>query len=358
MGQESRGWRIATLVVSLLGVIATVFVGIYTNYISKKAIVEALSERYESVDKDMSYEQALEAVDRDIENIKKDNTKLQSEKSDLQSEITTLKSEKGNLQYENSVLQSEISDLQKQILSLEERSEKIARAESYAISGNYKTAIPILNSITEKTEDVVALLEDYINNYEIAVVSDTEALASDGKYDEAMALVDGALGIVPKSQVLLDKKNDITPKYLVGTIECYKSENLWLLDSKEYIKMTGKSYRHAIYSSPSDIVSTMFNSSYSASAFYNLDGKYSQLTGVIGHIDFSGSGTIGENDAGQVYDAEITIWGDEQELCTITLSADDSAIDFNVPVTGVKILEFSVKCAGNSKVGIAEIQIR
>ena len=362
MQQERPLWKILTLVVGLvvglLGVAATLFVHFDTKHSTEGAIVEALSERYASVDKDMSYEQALEAVDKDIEKLKTDNATLQSENIDLQSEISSLQSEKTNLQSEISSLQSEKTNLQNEISSLSDRSEKTARAESYAALGNYEVAIPILNSITEKGEDVLALLKDYTFNYEISIIMDAEALANDGNFDEAITLVDEALKIIPNSQTLLEKKDDITPKYLVDTIECYKAENLWRLDSRDYIKMTGKSYRYAIFSSPSDIVGSMFNNAYSANAFYNLDGRYSQLTGIVGHIDFSGSGTIGENDAGQVYDAEITLWGDDKELRTITLSANDPTIDFNVPVTGVKILEFRIKCDGNSKVGIAEIQIR
>lgn len=50
--------------------------------------------------------------------------------------------------------------------------------------------------------------------------------------------------------------------------------------------------------------------------------------------------------------------GDGKEITTITLLADDTTKDFNVPVVGVQILEFQIECNGNSKVGIAEIQIR
>lgn len=185
-----------------------------------------------------------------------------------------------------------------------------------------------------------------------------ELPASDGNYEEAIALIDNALNVAVNSQALLDKKNNVTPKYLVDTVECYKAENLWLLDSKEYIKMSGNSYRHAIFTQSSDIGVTMFNNGYSASAFYNLEVQYSQLSGIIGHIDFSGSGTIGKNDEGQVYDAEVTIWGDDKEICTITLLANDTAQSFNKSIAGVNILEFRVKCSGNSKIGIAEIQIR
>lgn len=333
-------WEMLTAVATILGVLSTIFFYYDAKQSTEKKIVEALSERYESVDRDMSYEQALEAVDRDIQTLTNDNASLQLEKDKLENEVNSL--------------EEKIKSLEEEI----DRSEKIAIAESYAASGNYEVAIPILNSISEKTDDIVALLKDYTSNYEISTVTNAELLASNWNFDEAITLIDEALKIVPNSQVLLDKKRDITPKYLVDTIECYKAENLWLLDSKEYIKMSGKSYRHAIYTQQSDIVGSMFNNAYSANVFYNLDGRYNQLSGIFGSIDFSGSGTIGKQDGGQVYDAEITIWGDEQEITTINLSSDDAAKDFNVPISGVKILEFRVKCGGNSKVGIAEIQIR
>lgn len=306
-----------------------------------------LSEKFDSVEKDMSYEGALQAVYEEKEQLKANNVTLQKSLDESSNNYSVLQSENNNLK-------AEIESLK----NANNRSEKIALAESYVSSGNYEVAISILNEISEKTEDINALLKDYVTNYEISILSNVESLANNGNYDEAINLIDKALKIVPNSQILLDKKNNVTPKYLVDTIECYKSENLWRLDSREYIKMSGKSYKHAIFSQSSDLGVTMFNRGYSANAFYNLDSQYSQLSGIVGHIDFSGSGTIGENDGGQVYDAEITIWGDDKEICTISLSANDITKEFNKSIEGVNILEFRVKCNGNSKVGIAEIQIR
>ena len=335
---------ISGVIVAIITAIAT---GIITNYFTKKDIIEAISVRFDSVESNMSYEQALQAIYEDMEQLKENNITLQKSIDESNDSYAAL-------QLENNSLQSEIDSFKNAVY----RSEQIALAETYASSGNYEVAIPILNELSEKSEDVNALLKEYTSNYETAVISNAESLANNGNYDEAITLIDEALKIVPDSQILHDKKNTVTPKYLVDTIECYKAENLWLLDSKEYIKMSGKSYRHAIFSQSSDIGVTMFNNGYSASAFYNLDGTYSQLSGIVGHIDFSGSGTIGENDAGQVYDAEITIWGDNREICTITLSANDIAQNFNVSIEDVKIVEFRIKCNGNSSVGIAEIQIR
>lgn len=317
------------------------------NFSTQESIVESLSVRFDSVDESMSYEQALQSIYEEVEQLKANNTTLEKSLGESNTNYSTLQSENENLL-------SEIESLKNK----DNRIEQIALAESYASSGNYEIAIPILNEITEKTEDVNALLKEYITNYESSIISNAESLANNGNYDEATALINEALKIVPDSPALLDKKNTVTPKYLVDTIECYKAENLLLLDSREYMKMSGKSYKHAIFTQQSDAVASMFNRSYSANAFYNLDGKYTQLSGIVGHIDFSGSGTIGENDGGQVYDAEITIWGDDKEICTISLSSNDTATSFNESIEGVNILEFRVKCSGNSKVGIAEIQIR
>ncbi len=345
--QEKSIWKILSLFLTIV----TIGSGFYFHYDAKNSterkIVEALSERYESVDKEMSYEQALEAMDRDMEKLKLYNTTLQKDMEESGRENETLRTENANLQNQITLLQNEY-----------DCSEKMTLAESYAVLGNYEVAIPILNNISEKTEDVTALLQNYIINYETSIVENADVLANAGNYDEAIALIDEALKVVPNSQVLRNKKENVTPKYLVDTVECYKAENVWYLDSQEYIKMGGKSYRNAIYTQSSDIAGSMFNRAYSASAFYNLDGEYSQLSGVIGHIDFSGSGMIGENKEGQVYSAEVTIWGDDKEICTMTLAPEDTAKDFNYSVIGVKKLEFRVKCSGNSKVGIAEIQIR
>ncbi|MCM1181704.1 MAG: hypothetical protein NC347_15745 [Clostridium sp.] len=345
--RKKQIWKVISLILSLVTIGSSFFFHYDGKNSKEKEIVEALSERYEFVDKGMSYERALQEVDEEIEKLKLNNETLQEDMEESGKENEGLKIENANLQNQIAMLQNEY-----------ECSEKITLAESYAESGNYEVAIPILSSISEKTEDVVALLQNYTMNYENKIVGNAEALANDGRYDEAIALIDEALEIVPSSQVLNNEKENVTPKYLVETVECYRAENLWLLDSKEYIKMGGKSYQNAIFTQSSDIAGSMFNREYSANAFYNIDGEYSQLSGVAGHIDFSGSGTIGENDAGQVYSAEVTIWGDGKEICTITLSPEDTAKEFNYPVIGVKILEFRVKCSGNSKIGIAEIQIR
>ena len=173
--REERFWKAATLLVSIVAIVVSIFIYLDTKRSTESKIVEALSERYASVDKEMSYEQALEAVDKDIQTLTNDKESLQLEKNQLEDKANSL--------------EEEIKSLEEEI----DRSEKIARAESYAASGNYEVAIPTLNSISEKTEDVVALLKDYTANYEISTVTEAESLASSWNFDEAIALIDQAL---------------------------------------------------------------------------------------------------------------------------------------------------------------------
>ena len=212
-----------SIIGALITVVGSILVFVLGNFSTQDSIVESLSVRFNSVDSSMSYEQALQSIYEEVEQLKANNSMLQSKNEALQSEIDSSK-------------------------SASIRSEQIALAESYASSGKYEVAIPILNEITEKTEDINALLKDYTINYEASIISNAESLANNGNYDEATTLIDGALKIVPASQALLDKKNTVTPKYLVDTVECYKAENLCLLDNREYIKMSGKSYNHSILS--------------------------------------------------------------------------------------------------------------
>jgi len=343
MSDTIKGSIIGALITGVISFL----IFILGNFSTQDSIVESLSVRFDSVDTNMSYEQALQAIYEEVEQLKVNNATL--EKS-----INESKTDNATLQSENEHLQSEIDSLK----NASNRSEQIALAESYASSGNYEVAIPILNEITEKTEDVNALLKEYCKNYETSIISNSESLANNGNYDEAINIIDEALKIIPSSQILLNEKENITPKYLTEIVECYKANNMYSIKNREPIKMTGNNYGNGIYSETIDVANMMFNGSYSAYAFYNLDGKYKQLSGIIGHIDFSGSGSITEHDAGQVYDAEVSIWGDDKEIITIKLSSNDKAINFNKSIEGVEILEFQIKCSGNSKVGIAEIQIR
>lgn len=62
---ERLSW-IVGMIVGIAGVISSIWFYYDGKSSAENKIVEVLSERYEIVDREMSYEQALEAVDREI----------------------------------------------------------------------------------------------------------------------------------------------------------------------------------------------------------------------------------------------------------------------------------------------------
>ena len=133
MQRENPIWKILTLFFAALSIAASFYFHFDSKRSTENKIVEALSERYASVDREMSYEQALEAVDKDIEKLKTDNAMLQSENDNLLGEVSALKNEN-------------------------ERSEKIALAESYANLGNYEVALIYLIVMSSNLEEVGYLI--------------------------------------------------------------------------------------------------------------------------------------------------------------------------------------------------------
>jgi hypothetical protein len=66
-------------------------------------------------------------------------------------------------------------------------------------------------------------------------------------------------------------------------------------------------------------------------ATYNLDGNYSKITGIYGHVD----GT-------EEYDTTVYIYGDGKLINTIDLSSNIFAEDIVIDITGVKVLKIEM----------------
>lgn len=98
-------WEILSAVAAILGVISSIFFYFDAKQSTENKIVEALAERYESVDQEMSYEQALEAVDKNLEILKNAYSELQNQNDDLQKENQRLREENIQLQLGNSKVQ-------------------------------------------------------------------------------------------------------------------------------------------------------------------------------------------------------------------------------------------------------------
>ena len=123
------------------------------------------------------------------------------------------------------------------------------------------------------------------------------------------------------------------PQPLMNILSPYESRKYEEKVSSDFMEMGGNKYYNG------------FILGYNGYAFFNLDAKYTEIIGTIGHIDGSG------ND-----DMTLTITGDGVLIKTIEIGSNDLPDDLSIPVTGVKQLKIEAS-RSNATVGFADLTI-
>lgn len=176
--------------------------------------------------------------------------------------------------------------------------------------------------------------------YENKIVMDADALFKADQHDEAANLVADALKIVPDSILLAQKKIEIEhkkSKLFTGILTPYEDRHYSAVVNGQIMEMGGSKYSNGF---------TMGGSYWdSAYALFNLDGQYTKIKGVIGHIDKSGNS-----------DTSFSIFADDVLIDTIEIGWQQLPKEFSIDVTGVKQLKFE-RSAGETVTGIAELMI-
>lgn len=293
---------------AIVGSLITGAVSLFINYDQKKGIeiktVETLSKYFDSVDKDMSYNKALEMVYKDSEEMK-------SKLKDLESGIT------------NSIL--------------------LESAKEYAKSNDYVVAISILNSIKEKTSEVKKLTDDYTEKYENSIVNQVNELKNNGDIDEATHVIDSSLKVIPNSKSLKSKKEEVNNLYLQSMtkiVPAYQSggneykEYSSNKDGKvEFFTMGGEKYSNGMTFN-ADI--NIFNDI--SWAIYNLNNKYKSLSFIVCHVD--------NTDLGNPTVLQVICDGILQK--EIPLAPDMFPTQITLDLTGVKQLKLQVPSSGSN----------
>ena len=198
MSDTIKGAIIGALITTL-GSVLIFFLGNFSTQATlEKNTVETLSEYFNSVDKDMSYKQALQTIYEDYKNIKDENSQLQEQLSTAQSQVSADKKNK----------------------------EVIDTANSFGDLGDYEKALSILNEVEEKTPEMELLFTEYSGKYESQIIDNASNLQEEGKYDEAVEIIDNALKVLPNSNELISKKEKIIaekPQNFMDVCEPYET---------------------------------------------------------------------------------------------------------------------------------------
>ena len=296
-----------TLIGTIIGAILTGGVSLYTYFDSKYGIesktVETLSKYFDSVDKDMSYNVALEKVYEDTKS--------------MQTRIDELES--GNI---DSIL--------------------IKNAQEYGESENYYMALSLLMNVESSDEEKENLISRYGEKFEDEVLSQADFFINNSNVNAAKLILNKALDIVPESKRISEKLSELNsndtnslvkmvPAYQCGgnTYEEYSPDNDGATNS---FVMAGITYTNGM-TFDADI--NIFNDS--CWALYNLDGKYTNLSFIVGHVD----GT--DLDDGTV----LQVFTDGNLQKEINLKSDMYPKDEVIDLSGVKQLKLQVLPSGN-----------
>lgn len=315
MKEETKRSILVSVISAVVGaLIAGAFsVGIFI--LEKKSIeeetVKTMSEYFDSVDKDMSYDEAFKSIYQEQKKLQEENTKLSSELADLE-------------------------------INVEEKNEiTVENAETYANSGDYKNALILLENIKNKNAEIEAMINDYSKKYEKQVISQVDSLIEKSKYDEGIAVIDDVLEILPDNTTLLSKKEEIQtslPQNMIEVVPAYQNGGNPYTEycssnsgGTETFSMGGVKYSNGM----------TFNADYNVFndiswAIYNLEGKYTSLEFTVCHVDGTYNGD----------ETSLQIFYDGNLSKEIPLKPDMSPQKIKIDLTGVNQLKLQVPASG------------
>lgn len=246
---------ISSIAGAVVGAIITggisVFINISNQDTIKKNTVETLSVYFDSVDKDMSYEDALQTIYKENEN--------------LNVEINNLKTQLNNAE-----------DQINQQNSQEEINKVIQNATDYWNNSDYVQALTFLKNSKSKSADIESLYEKYSTEYSNNLLLQADSLVTERKRDEAIKLLKEGSILVSNNKEINDKISEINSKPVallsnlvpVSGTNNDEQYNTWDIAAQDNY---GNKYASGIY------LRQRYNDK--ARLVYALDNKYTTLTG-------------------------------------------------------------------------------
>lgn len=315
MTNELKKSIISAIVSAIVTGLFSVLIFHLGNFSTQKSIVESLSKYFDSVNKEMSYEQALEIIYKENKNIKEKNESLNKMLDEMQDKIGKLSSS-------------------------DEINEIIKNATEFWDNSNYNQSLILLNNSKEKSSDIESLYKQYSDEYVDYIITQANSLILEGKYEEAINCITEVLPIVSDDSLLKQKIEDIQnskPQYLMKLSSPYEKKGYTEKINGEYMIMGGEKYYDGFQLGES------FTNTY---AIFNLGGKFTKINGFIGHVDNSGES-----------DKTVTIFGDGILIDTIEIDYQELPKEFEIDVSGVNQLKFE-RSDGSTQTGFGTLFIQ
>lgn len=316
-------------IIPTIGSFIIFFLGNFsTQEIIEENTVKTLSGYFDSVDKDMSYEQALQTIYKENENLKIKINDFEIQLDELEKQIDNKQIE---IERQNTV---------------EEINKIIQNATDYWNNSDYIQCLTLLKNSKSKSTDIESLYEKYSNEYINYVIDNANMQIEKDKYDKAINILKDAMYIVYDDSVLrteIDNIKDSKPKNFIEVCTPYEKQGYDEYLEGENFFMSGKKRTNGFvlngYAGNGLIIS-------------NLDGKYTKLNFDFGHVDGSG-----------MSNATVTIYLDSRVYETYNIKPDELASNIVIPVKNKKQIKITVddgslSAIANAKIGFANVIIK
>lgn len=247
MSDTIKGSIIGAVITGVISILIFILGNFSTKATLEKSTVITLSEYFDSIDKDMSYKEALQTVYEENKNANITIAELNEQINSFQNQI-------------------------KEQNSIEEIMEIINSATAYWNNKEYSQALSVLKNSKTISEDIKVIYEQYSAEYCQYLLRQTDILISARNYDDAIKMLhDGSL-LVTNNKDLKNRINEINnrPFALLSNLIPVSGEinGTWESGKRDNY---GNSYTHGV---------CMHQSYQKAShVVYALDKKYTVLTG-------------------------------------------------------------------------------
>lgn len=241
--------------------------------------------------------------------------------------ITTLKEENKKLKDELSSMETDDQDILKLV-------------QEFTDEGNIEKAIGLLSGIENKTHEIEEYSIWYVEKYEMQIITEIDALISSNNFDGAENLAKNALKLSPDNEAIakkLDSAKQSKPQFLVDILFPYETKNYTEKVVGKSMSMSGEEYYNGF---------ELGGYKEGGYAVFNLNGEYTRITGIAGHIDGTGEADI-----------TLNIFADRMLIKTININCKNIPQEFIIDVTGVRQIKFEAE-EGRTSVGLAEVTIQ
>lgn len=315
-----------SIIGALITVVGSILVFVLGNFSTQSTIedqtVETLSGYFDSVNKDMSYEQALQTIYKENEILKNENLDLNKQLDNLNQKINNKQAE-----IDNQNLQEEINRV-------------VQTATEYWNNSDFIQSLSLLKNYKSKSVDIELLYSQYSNDYCSYILQQVDAYTDNMQYDDAITLINDVLLLVYDSSILNQKIKEIEnskPNNFMDAIKPYEKYGYTEKVSSDYMQMGGNKFYNGFQLGYDHQISY---------ALFNLNGKYNKITCTIGHIDESGEA-----------DKTLLVIGDNTIIETIEINYQSLPKEYTINVKGINQLKFE-RTSGYTQTGIANIIIQ